>query len=106
MPREIRTEWRTINHKLKEGSGPSEVYFLKRTSDGSEWIAFKEKEYEKPLNDILAHLEKMHEILKRPTFGGRTPTSAMAEAVFCTNCGRRETSGHNYCGWCGTALPK
>jgi len=84
----------------------AEVYRLRRTRDGSEWLAFKAEEHEKLLNDILAHLGKMEEILNRPV-GTSLRTDVMtAETLFCTNCGRKETSDHNYCGRCGSSLPK
>lgn len=106
MPKKTKTEWKTINHESREGPEPSEIYFLKRTRDGSKWIAFKAEEYQKLLNRILAHLEKMDEILKRPVFGGPTQTTMASDDVFCTNCGRKETRDHNYCGRCGTTLPR
>jgi len=106
MPKRGKSEWQTVGHRVLKGSKPTEVFHLKRLSDGSRWVAFRAEEHEEFLNDVLSSLKKMEGILNRPTFGSSSTTAVTTESVFCTNCGQRETRDHNYCGRCGSVLPK
>ena len=82
---------------------------MKKVGDDSIWYAYKAKEHDKFLKDILEIVEKIDASFKKSGFTTRqiTSSSPVAEqSLYCTNCGSKESPNHNYCGKCGNRLAK